>query len=289
MDSFNNAETIEDVRRLIRDRLTPKYGEREATEMARIILSHLKGWDFSRLLAYGQRSVSDFIKGRSAEIVGQLLNDVPLQYILGTTRFYGLDLKVRPGVLIPRPETEELVDMIAKENQTPDLRVLDLCTGSGAIAVALARNLPYSRLTAIDISPVAVETARENARELKVKVDVEEEDVFQAEFPEGSFDIIVSNPPYVDESEKKDMEPNVLDHEPHEALFVPDDNPLLFYQRIADLAATALAKNGRLYLEINPRHARELKTLLEGRGFVDVEIIKDIHGKDRFARATADK
>lgn len=286
MVSFDNATTLGDVRRLIRDSLTPKYGEREAIEMARIIMMHLKGWNLNQLLAFEDREPSDFIKGSAASIVNQLLQDVPLQYILGETTFYGLKIGVKPGVLIPRPETEELVDMIVKENQQPDLKILDLCTGSGAIALALSRNIPFSKVEGIDISPTAIEVAKENAKSLKVNVEIEKADIFSFSEHKGAFDIIVSNPPYVDESEKHDMEANVLEHEPHEALFVPDDNPLLFYKRIAEIGNETLSDGGKLYLEINPRHAAELKEMLTETGYGKVEIHKDIHGKDRFATGT---
>ena len=282
---FNDSATLADVRRSLQLALTPKYGDREATAMARAILMQLKGWDLSRLLANEDREASDFIKGRSQEIFSQLMNDVPLQYAFGETNFYGLKLKVAPGVLIPRPETEELVDLIVKENNRSDLEVLDLCTGSGAIAVALARNLPFSNVEAVDISPEAIKIARENIADLKVNVKLSQNDVFTLILPSSAYDIIVSNPPYVTESEKADMEPNVLDYEPHEALFVKDDDPLVFYQRIAELAEKALVAGGKLYLEINPLFATEIKDLLTGRGFRDVRIIKDIHGKDRFAAA----
>ena len=280
--------TLEQIRLQLREALVPKFGDREATAIARLVLMTLKGWDLSTLLAKGDREASDFIKNRTREILRQLLQDIPVQYALGQTNFYGLTLKVGPGVLIPRPETEELVDLIVKENRAADLRVLDLCTGSGAIAIALARNLPFSEITAVDISPDAIAIAKENAAALKTKIRFLETDILKEEslsrIP-GEFDIIVSNPPYVDESEKKDMDANVLDHEPHIALFVPDDNPLLFYKRIAEIGNQSLKAGGKLYLEINPRHAEELKQLLLSSGYDDIEIIKDINGKDRFAKA----
>lgn len=277
--------SIAQLRLSLRDALTPKYGEREATVMARMILMHLKGWDLPHLLANEDRQASDFIVGRSREILAQLMRDMPLQYALGETSFYGLSLTVRPGVLIPRPETEELVDLIVNENREPDLHVLDLCTGSGAIAIALARNLPFSIVEAVDISPTAVAVAKENAEALKAGINIRQEDVFNLSLPSESFDIIVSNPPYIAESEKTDMDPNVIDYEPHEALFVSDTDPLLFYRRIADIGLSALKPEGRLYLEINPLFASQLKKMLEGKGLREVEILKDIHGKERFAKA----
>lgn len=278
--------TLAEVRRHLRSILLPKHGEREASEMAKIVMLHLKGWNFTQLLAKEDSfTASDYILNRSAEIAELLLRDMPLQYALGETVFYGLNLNVRRGVLIPRPETEELVDMIIRENKRNDLHVLDLCTGSGAIALALARTLPFSDVEAIDLSPVAVEVAKANADALKIRARIDREDIFSFVPQSQDFDIIVSNPPYVDESEKKDMEPNVLEYEPEEAIFVPDDDPLKFYKRIARISIEALKPEGRLYLEINPRHAAELKKMLENSGFYDVEIRKDIHGKDRFATA----
>lgn len=254
--------------------------------MARLILRSLKGWSLAELMANENRPASDYVINRSQEVVSQLLEDVPVQYALGEAEFYGLKLKVGPGVLIPRQETEELVDLIVRENPQPDLRVLDLCTGSGAIAVALARNLPFSEVEGVDVSPKALDYARENVESLKARnVKLMQADVFKTDFPEESFDIIVSNPPYVDESEKSEMEANVLDHEPHEALFVSDEDALVFYRRIAAIAAAALAHGGHLYFEINPRHAADLRLMLEKAGFDEVRIIADSHGRERMAAA----
>lgn len=278
-------ETLADVRHRILETLSPRYGVGEADAMARLVMTHLKGWDFPTLLANENREASDYVKGRADEIIEQLLRDVPIQYALGETTFYGLKLKVGPGVLIPRPETEELVEWIVKDNQQPDLDVIDLCTGSGAIAAALARNLRFARVEAVDVSPEAVEVARGNFVDLKLKVEVREADVFTLELPSEAFDIIVSNPPYVDLSEKAGMEPNVVDHEPHLALFVPDDDPLVFYRRIGTIALDALRPGGRLYFEINPRHASDLRRLLEEMGYGDTEIMKDVHGRDRALKA----
>lgn len=278
--------TLGDVRQQLREALTPKYGEREAAAMARAILTHLKGWDLPTLLANEQREAGDYVKGMAADILKKLMADMPLQYALGETTFYGLKLKVAPGVLIPRPETEELTDMIVKDHSgEEDLRVLDLCTGSGAIALALSRNLPFSDVTAIDNSEQALKTARENADALKAKVRIEKHDVFDFDPEAGSYDIIVSNPPYVDESEKAGMDRNVLDYEPAEALFVPDDDPLLYYRRIAQIGMKALHPGGRLYFEINPRHADEMKALLRDAGYEEITLTKDFNRHDRFATA----
>lgn len=282
---INSAATVADVRMALRDALAKKYGRREAEALARLVVMTLKGWTLPQLLADENRQASDFLRGRAGEVLDGLLNDMPVQYALGCASFYGLNLKVGPGVLVPRPETEELVDLIVKENREADLRVLDLCTGSGAIALALARNLPFSRVEGVDISPQALAYARENMQALKTKVEFIEGDVFRLDFDPGSYDIVVANPPYVDESEKQDMEANVLNYEPHSALFVPDDNPLVFYRRITSVAEECLKPGGRIYFEINPRHWEGVVALLEGEGFADVEIINDVHGRKRFAKA----
>lgn len=278
-------KTLEDVRRSLREALIPQYGEREAGAMAMRVMTELKGWKPEQLLANENREASEYIISRVGEVQEKLLRNVPLQYAMGETNFYGLKLKVGHGVLIPRPETEQLVDLIVKENKNPDLRVLDLCTGSGAIALALDRNLPFAKVEAVDISPEALNYARENAVNLRSGIEISQGDVFKLQPESHSYDIIVSNPPYVDDSEKSSMEPNVLDFEPHLALFVPDENPLLFYKRIAEIGTESLKKGGRIYFEINPRHAADLKKMLENKGYDEVTLIKDVHGNYRFASA----
>lgn len=263
-------------------KLDSLYGNGEATAMIRLIFHKLKGWNASDLIINENVELSEYIVDKVREIQKRLEKNEPIQYILGEAYFYGMNLKVDSRVLIPRPETEELVDIIVKENQQSDLRVLDVGTGSGAIAIALARNLRFPQVTAIDISEDALDVAEENARTLKARINFMHEDVFVYEPSADSFDIIVSNPPYIDESEKKDMEKNVLDYEPHLALFVSDDAPLVYYSRIADIGRKALSGNGRLYFEINPRHALSLKALLEGEGYRDVRIIEDSSRKQRF-------
>ena len=194
-----------------------------------------------------------------------------------------MDLKVDRSVLIPRHETEELVDLIVDGNKgRQDLRVLDIGTGSGAIAIALSRNLPFAHVTAIDISEAALKIARENARALHADIDFIRQDVFTWQPAPESFDIIVSNPPYIANSEKAAMDSNVLDYEPHSALFVPDSEPLIFYSRIATIAIGALAGGGRLYFEINPLFAADLVRMLGAEGFRDIEVHKDISRRDRF-------
>ena len=233
--------------------------------------------------------LSEFIERRViqriADLIARLRRHEPLQYVVGQALFHGHKFKVTPAVLIPRPETEQLVDLIIDENAGSDLRVLDMGTGSGCIAISLARALKFPQVDALDVSRDALEVARENAATLKVKVRFFESDMLAPQ-PAARYDIIVSNPPYVCWSEREAMEPNVKDYEPGQALFVPDNDPLLFYKAIAPYAAQSLERGGRLYLEINQRFGNEVKRLLEDCGFDEVRIIDDSFGNPRFAAAT---
>ena len=281
--------TVKEYIKEIRNKLTPLYGEGEAKAMTRLIFHSLKGWNVTDMIIHEGDTVSDYIDGKIKEILKRLLNHEPIQYILGEAYFYGMNLEVDRNTLIPRPETEELVDMIVKRwNRQTDLRILDIGTGSGAIAIALSRNLPFSKVSAVDISEGALKIAERNAKKLKADINFIHDDVFNYSPSADSFDIIVSNPPYIDESEKADMERNVLDYEPHSALFVPDSNPLIFYSRIIEIASVALHRGGMLYFEINPRHSQDLAMLLRHEGFSDVEIHQDIAGKERFFSANAE-
>lgn len=276
---------VSTVMRNMRDVLVPKYGARETMAMIRIIFEHLKGWDPVDLLINENKPLSAFIVRQIRDVVARLMNDEPIQYIVGSAYFYGMNLKVGRGVLVPRPETEELVDMIVTAHKGSDLRVLDVGAGSGCIAIALSRNLPFSQVTALDISDVAVKYIRENAEVLHARINVVEADIFSYQPPAESLDIIVSNPPYIDESEKRDMDKNVLDYEPASALFVPDSDPLVFYRRIAEIGRDALVDNGSVYFEINPAHASDMVAMMEALGYVNVSVHLDIHGKKRFLSA----
>ena len=209
-----------------------------------------------------------------------------MEFIFGNADFYGMKLKVTRDTLIPRPETAELVDLIVKENNRKDLRVIDLGTGSGCIAIALSRNLPFAEVTAVDIS-----VARENAKALHCDINFVNADIISLADNhdtaiKGPFDIIVSNPPYIAENEKSEMDKNVTEFEPESALFVPDSDPLKFYKAELKYAETALSDGGRIYFEINPIYAEELKQLTEKSGFSDVELIRDSFGKERFLSAS---
>ena len=218
-------------------------------------------------------------------ILEKLKIQIPIQYIIGTTHFYGLEFIVDENVLIPRPETEELVDWIVKLNsklsKKKNLKILDIGTGSGCIAVSLAKNIPNSEVFAIDVSEKALAIAKKNAILNKVPVTFLHKNILETKDLNQKFDIIVSNPPYVRNLEKAEIKPNVLDNEPHLALFVPDNDPLIFYKKIAELAAANLNPNGQLFFEINQYLGKETQELLEYIGLKNIELRKDIYGNDR--------
>lgn len=225
----------------------------------------------------------DFIFLKNA--LSKLKNQIPIQYIVGETAFYGLMFKVDKNVLIPRPETEELVEWIVQNYKNSESRkILDIGTGSGCIAISLAKHLPNAKVSAIDISAEALSVAKNNAAINQVNVDFINADILTIQKLEGNFDIVVSNPPYVRELEKDQMQQNVLSNEPHIALFVENENPLLFYHKIADLAKKHLTKNGILYFEINQYLGEETVDLLKTKGFKNIELKKDIYGVDRMVK-----
>ena len=257
---------------------------REVQAMIRIICEDVFNYDPVDVALRQESELPDFAAERISDIISRLRRHEPLQYIVGTALFHGHKFKVTPAVLIPRPETEQLVDLIVDENTAADLRVLDMGTGSGCIAISLARALKFAQVDAFDISQDALAVARENAADLKVKVRLFQSDMLAPQ-PAARYDIIVSNPPYICWSERETMERNVLDYEPGQALFVPDNDPLLFYKAIAPYAAQSLEPGGRLYLEINQRFGNEVKRLLEACGLDEVRIIEDSFGRVRFAAA----
>jgi len=221
------------------------------------------------------------------QAVKQLLQEKPLQYILGHTTFYGLPLEVNEAVLIPRPETEELIELILKENKQKAPRIIDLGTGSGCIALALKKNLPQAKVKGIDISQEALQVAQNNAKALSLEVDFSLCNLLDAKSCiRGEYDIMVSNPPYVTESDRKSMQKNVLDYEPGLALFVTNVDPLQFYRPIAHLALKHLRQHGKLYVEINEKYGTNCAELFHQKGLKDVQIHQDIHGKQRFVSAS---
>lgn len=233
-------------------------------------------------------SENDFVVWDS--LLAQLKQEVPIQYLLGKTSFYGLDFEVNENVLIPRPETEELVEWIinenAVENKSKKIKILDIGTGSGCIAISLAKNLPNAEVYGFDISKKAIETAKRNAINNKVDVTFLFQDVLELEELRCKFDVIVSNPPYVRNLEKEEIKKNVLDYEPHLALFVDDNDALIFYRKIAELAKKNFLENGKLYFEINQYLGKEMTDLLEKMNFKNIELRKDIYDNDRMMKGS---
>ena len=270
----------------LRNRLRTCYSATEAAAMARIICCEMLGQRATDFVL-NEPLETDGTQARLLEdAVGRLLRFEPMQYIQGKARFLGRDFHVKPGVLIPRPETEELVERMLREIPA-NARIADIGTGSGCIAVTLALEVPGSRVQAWDISETALRIARQNAEALQAEVDFVHRDALAWQPEEkGVLDVIVSNPPYVTEAERTDMEPNVLLHEPEGALFVPDEDPLRFYRRIGLLGRELLAPGGRIYFEINRAYGKETADLLRQQGYTDVRTEKDLSGNDRFATAT---
>lgn len=269
----------------IRHRLSDKYAKGEIDAFVRIIFRQLMRYEPVDILLHKDSVLSGFIVGKIDKVVDELLKNRPIQYIFGQTYFCGHTFKVDESTLIPRPETEELVDWIVDDNKKNDLRVLDCGTGSGCIAVSLALALKFAVVDAIDISDGALSVARSNAEALKADVAFAKRDILTLSGDACRYDIIVSNPPYIADSERKTMEPNVLDYEPATALFVPDADPLRFYRAIARYGLGALRQNGRLYFEINSRFSAEMRQMLEAMGYTDVEVRPDISRRPRFVRA----
>lgn len=223
-------------------------------------------------------------------VLSQLVEQKPIQYILGETEFFGLPFYVNENTLIPRPETEELVDWIIQqskvESRKSKVKILDIGTGSGCIAISLAKNLPNAEVYALDVSDKALEVAKKNAKNNNVDVHFLHQSILEKDNLNQIFDIIVSNPPYVRNLEKEEIKKNVLDFEPHLALFVEDNDALLFYRKIAQLAQKNLSEGGQLYFEINQYLGKEMVNLLEIYKFSNIELRKDIYGNDRMIRST---
>lgn len=264
--------------------LEPLYGNGEARAVTDYVLDVCFGLSKADIMC---GAVEEMTAEKAAElnkIFSRLMEGEPVQYVLGRAEFSGRWFNVRPGVLIPRPETEELCAWITADSKASGSpKVLDIGTGSGCIAITLQLDMPESRVTAWDISADALDVARENAQQLGANVSFVRQDALNAK-PEGEWDVIVSNPPYICEKEKKDMAVNVLEHEPHTALFVPDADPLLFYRAVTRLAVQTLNKGGRLYFEINPIYADDTCRMMRAEGMEAVELRSDMYGKQRMAK-----
>lgn len=271
----------------IRRELSSSHSEEEIRELVKQIFRAIRGYTLTDLYLRQEENLDPGERQRVQEMVLRLKNLEPVQYVLGSTAFYGLSLQVNPHVLIPRPETEELVHWIITEQLASPCSVYDLCTGSGCIALAIKKAFPMAKVSGIDLSPGALQTARQNAVFNQLEVTFENRNVLSWETYTGwsHADLIISNPPYVTEGEKKLMKRNVLDFEPHLALFVPDEDPLLFYRRIAVFARLWLKPEGRLYFEINEQFGNAVASLLEELEFSAIEIRRDLQGKERMVRA----
>jgi len=267
------------------------YELQEAKAVVDRLVENYSGLSRIERALNAERVISEEDQARYFEAVEKLIIYTPIQYILGETWFMDLKFSVSPSVLIPRPETEELVMHIInyrKKKNVDSLKILDIGTGSGCIAVSLKKHLPFSEITAVDVSPMALSVAKSNAIRNEVEINFVEIDILQKEnwkiLPE--YDIVVSNPPYVTQSDKAAMMPNVLLYEPPLALYVEDDDPLIFYRTILIRSQTLLKTGGMLWFEINEAFGDELKVLCERNGYIDINIIFDFNGKSRFLHCT---
>ena len=270
--------------------LTPLYDTGEAQAIVRTVLDVEYGMTLTDIICGKVNELSSDEERNLEEIIARLQNGEPVQYVLGEADFAGRTFHVEPGVLIPRPETAELCQWIEEDVSSLEAderkQILDICTGSGCIAITLGLTLPNSEVTGWDISEDALRIAQGNVEMLKAgNVRIEYQDALMLPKAAETADIIVSNPPYICEKEKADMEKNVLEHEPSIALFVPDEEPLKFYRAIAEYASSALKSEGALYFEINPIYEKETREMLEGLGFKDIETKEDAFGKKRMMKA----
>ncbi|GEC77958.1 peptide chain release factor N(5)-glutamine methyltransferase [Flavobacterium aquatile] len=268
--------------------LSSLYDEKEIESFFYIILEQFHNKKRIDLALNPEMEMDALQLLRWETVLSELKKEKPIQYILGETEFYGLRFLVNENTLIPRPETEELVEWIIEstnyELQITNLKIVDIGTGSGCIAISLAKNFLNAEVSAVDVSEKALATANKNADINEVEVNFILKNILETEDLENQFDVIVSNPPYVRNLEKAEIKPNVLEFEPHLALFVDDNDALLFYRKIAQLALKNLSENGKLYFEINQYLGKETVDLLENLGFKNIELKKDIYGNDRMIK-----
>lgn len=273
----------------IQDTLKAYYPLSEIKAFTRLIMERVCDIQPHQLLLCKDKELSEKEKAEIYNIVERLTKYEPIQYIFGKTDFYGFEFEVNPSVLIPRPETEELVELIIHDYPKKKVEILDVGTGSGCIAVTLKKLLPKAQVSALDVSPEALMVAKRNAVRNRAQITLYERNVLEpsaaADSIPAMFDVIVSNPPYVMEKEKATMEKNVLDYEPALALFVPDDDPLLYYRRIAQFAEQKLNKKGYLYFEINALLGQDVVDMLRRLEFKNVTLIQDLFGNNRFVKA----
>ncbi|MBS1526432.1 MAG: peptide chain release factor N(5)-glutamine methyltransferase [Bacteroidetes bacterium] len=283
-------KSVGDISNAFQNELTNLYDAKEIASIYNITLNEIADLSPAKIRAFPEKTLSDEQVNNIENILAQLKTGKPVQYILGHTEFYGLPFKVNPSVLIPRPETEELVDWIISSvgiSKPTVGSILDIGTGSGCIAISLKKNLPDFTVSAMDISPEALQTAKKNAELNKVEINFIQGDILnpKSEIQLPKSKIIVSNPPYVTPEDKKQMHTNVTDFEPHTALFIPENDPLIFYKAIADFAVKNLEKGGLLFFEINENYGEQIVELLTTKPFNNTELRKDIGGKDRMVKA----
>ncbi|WP_345166434.1 peptide chain release factor N(5)-glutamine methyltransferase [Nibribacter koreensis] len=280
--------TIQELLQQLTAQLETAHDTNEARTIAEWVLQHELKCSRFELLQQRFSEAPVPLQEQVEKILPRLLQQEPVQYVLGEASFYGREFQVSPAVLIPRPETEELVQMVIQAHKhTPGMKLLDIGTGSGCIPITLSLELPTAQVWGLDVSPDALAIAQLNGQQLGSSVQWLHQDILQ-EIPAlepHSLDAVISNPPYVLEEEKELMRENVLAFEPHLALFVPNHDPLLFYRRIAQVAKGLLKPQGKLYFEINERYAQETAAMLQEQGYQKIEVRKDLRGKDRFVAA----
>lgn len=278
-------QTVFEIKQEIKKTLSSYYDKREIQSFIYIIFEYVLSYGKIDTEVKKEEKIDKDKCNNIFSIVNRLKEYEPIQYIIGETDFYDLVFKVNQSTLIPRQETEELVYLIINENTNKKISILDIGTGTACIAICLAKNLNMADVSAVDISEKAIETAKENAILNDVKVNIFKEDILNIKNKHKKYDIIVSNPPYIRNSEKSLMHSNVLNYEPHTALFVEDDDPLLFYRTIALFAQNQLKENGLIYFEINEAFGKETKEMLEELSFKNIKIIKDINERNRIVKA----
>lgn len=282
---MTSSNTIQKVISDIKYELKEFYPMNEIDSFVYLIFEQLFNYSKTKLLISQSDEIPGNFNQKIRAITDELKTFKPIQYILGKTEFYNLTFHVNSDVLIPRPETEELVDWIIKEKTTKPLKILDIGTGSGCIAISLAKNISNSLVYASDISTDALRLTKYNSKINQVDIQIVQLNILNPEYQfNDTFDIIVSNPPYITKKEKKWMHKNVLEFEPELALFVPNENPLLFYKAISDFGLKNLSPEGKIYFELNEAYGNETYLLLEKKGFHDIILKKDINGKDRMLK-----
>lgn len=280
----NNS--IKKVISFIKTELKDFYPMNEIDSFVYLIFEHLFNYSKTKLLISMDLEIREDSYKQILTIISELKSFKPIQYILKETTFFDLPFIVNSNVLIPRPETEELVDWIIQENRNKSISILDIGTGSGCIAISLAKNLPDSKVYACDISEKTLNQAQKNSKLNSVDINFKQLDILSNIQLNEKFDIIVSNPPYITEKEKVLMHKNVLDYEPEQALFVPNENPLVFYKAIINFGLIHLKPKGSIYFEINEAYGKETALLLKKDYFTNITLKKDINGKDRMLKGT---